>query len=279
MINYIDAIEARVSVRTYDPRTLESEVRRDLESICRGTAGPFGNQVRLELLDLGGVSREELKSLGTYGVIRGARFYILAAVLAGERTMEDVGFCLERAILQATAIGLGTCWLGGTFRRSSFARQLNLGPGEVLPAITPVGYPAERPSLVERAMRRGARARQRRPWAELFFDREGTPLSPAAAGPYERVLEAVRLGPSASNKQPWRIFREDEGFSLYLAETPGYPGNRVGFKLQQVDMGIAMSHFQLAAEELGLKGRWQPLAAPRKGLAPTARWLPGGEGA
>ena len=279
MIRYIDAIEARVSIRTYDPKPLEGEVRRNLEVSCRKAVGPFGNQVRLELLDLGSVPREELQKLGTYGVIRGARFFILAAVLKGERAMEDVGFCLEKAILEATALGLGTCWLGGTFRRSSFARQMILVPGEVLPAITPVGYPAERPSLLERAMRFGAKARQRKPWEELFFEKEGAPLPKAEAGPYGRVLEAVRQGPSASNKQPWRIFKEDEGFSLYLAETPRYPGNRVGFKLQLVDMGIAMSHFQLAAQEMGLRGCWQPLATPRKGLIPMAHWLPRQEGA
>jgi hypothetical protein len=46
-----------------------------------------------------------------------------------------------------------------------------------------------------------------------------------------------------------------------MQRTRGY-GNTLTFKLlniadlQRVDMGIAMCHFEMAAGELGLKGRW-----------------------
>ena len=71
----------------------------------------------------------------------------------------------------------------------------------------------------------------------------------------------VRLGPSASNKQPWRIIKDGNAWHFYLQRTRGY-GDGLTFKLlrladlQRVDMGIAMSHFELTATELGLKGQW-----------------------
>jgi hypothetical protein len=34
-------------------------------------------------------------------------------------------------------------------------------------------------------------------------------------------------------------------------------------RVQRVDMGIAMCHFEFAARELGLKGRWDRSRAPR----------------
>ncbi|MCE5265342.1 MAG: hypothetical protein LLG97_17650 [Deltaproteobacteria bacterium] len=66
------------------------------------------------------------------------------------------------------------------------------------------------------------------------------------------------MAPSASNKQPWRIIRgRGDAFHFYLKRTPGYESLIKDIKLQNVDMGIAMSHFDLSARELGLKGNWK----------------------
>jgi len=72
----------------------------------------------------------------------------------------------------------------------------------------------------------------------------------------------VRLAPSASNKQPWRILRQGNAWHLYLRRTPGYGGGLVSLflaraDLQRVDMGIAICHFELTAGEIGLKGAWE----------------------
>ncbi len=277
MMSYMEAMKKRTSVRAYRPEALKKEDAGALKALCReSSVGPFGNRVRLKFLELAALSREDLKGLGTYGIIRGARQYILAAVQEGEGAQEDVGFCLEKVILGATVLGLSTCWLAGTFRRSNFARRMQLAKGEFLPAITPVGYGASKPGLVYRALGLGLRARRRKPWAELFFQADGTtPLPPEEAGPYRKVLEAVRLGPSATNRQPWRLFKHARGFSLYLAENPRYNSILGKVKPQNMDMGIAMCHFQLAAAELGLAGRWQPPGpgSMEQENGPGLRWI------
>ena len=71
----------------------------------------------------------------------------------------------------------------------------------------------------------------------------------------------VRLGPSASNKQPWRVVKHDRYWRFYLRRTPGYREDLIKrildlCDLQRLDMGIAMCHFELAAREMGLKGKW-----------------------
>jgi hypothetical protein len=109
----------------------------------------------------------------------------------------------------------------------------------------------------------GIASANRLPWEMLFFHGGlSTPLTGEAAGRYALPLEMVRLGPSASNKQPWRVLRTGNDFHFYLRRTPGY---REGFfqrilrlaDLQRIDIGIAMCHFELAATELGLQGRWE----------------------
>ena len=98
-------------------------------------------------------------------------------------------------------------------------------------------------------------------WERLFFDGAfGVPLKRNAAGAFATVLEMVRIGPSASNKQPWRIVRVGEMWHLYLQRTPGYAKRNqvlLGIAdMQRIDMGITMCHFTLTAEELGLCGKW-----------------------
>jgi nitroreductase len=70
----------------------------------------------------------------------------------------------------------------------------------------------------------------------------------------------VRLGPSASNNQPWRAVKDHKGLHFYLKRNAGYNKIFGGMDLQKVDMGIAMCHFELAAEESGLDGGWSEVA-------------------
>jgi len=255
----IETIKKRVSCRSFDGRPLDNNMKEKLRTFFReNTRGPFGNALRFELIDLTEAERAELKSLGTYGVIKGASLFIAGAVVKGARAMEDFGYGMERNILFATTLGLGTCWLGGTLNRAGFARKIGLAAEELMPAISPVGYPAEKRSLTDRAFRFMAKSDKRKPWQELFFDEQpGNPLSKENAGVLEAALEGVRIGPSASNRQPWRIIREGASCHFFLARTPGYDKMLGEIRLQEVDMGIALCHFELAAQELKIPGSWK----------------------
>ncbi len=275
----LDVISRRISVRSYSDRVVEESLRDELDKICSNPGhGPFGLAVRLKMLDMDPLEKADLKTLGTYGVIKGARLYILAAVEEGPGALDDTGYLLEKIILRATAAGLGTCWLGGTFRRAAFATRMNLSPEEMLPAITPVGYPANKISATDSMMRFGARSSKRKPWEELFFAADGqTPLSSKDADDYRDALEAVRLGPSASNRQPWRIVMSAPGtFNLYLKENKIY--NRIlgKIRIQRLDMGIAMCHFELVAHDNELPGRWLTDLPAKQlpGLTYVATWIP-----
>jgi len=257
-----EIIGRRFSCRSYDPRPIDPELRDRLsEVLATSTVGPFGTGVRFELASAGEDDLIALKGLGTYGVIKGCRGFIVGAVERGEKDMEDFGYLLERAILFATDIGLGTCWLGGTFSRSSFSRKISLKEGEVLPAVVAVGHIADKPRWLDSFLRRSSGADRRLSWDDLFFDGTfGKVLSVDTCGQFATALEMVRLGPSASNKQPWRIIRDNGKWHFYLQRTSGYGDRtRALFKLadmQRIDMGIAMCHFELTLREMGVSGEW-----------------------
>ena len=256
------AIRARVSCRTYSSTPMEDEVKENISNCIRSNnTGPFGNAIRFELLDISEMERDEIRKIGTYGVIKNATCYIVGAVEDGPRAMEDYGYCMERIILHSTGLGLGTCWVGGTFRRSGFARRIGVTRSELGPAITPLGYPERRRSFRDSIIRFSAGSKNRKKWSSLFFIKDlSNPISKKSAGKYTQVLESVRLAPSASNRQPWRIVREGKVHHLLLRRTRGYQRVTGRIKLQNLDMGIAMCHFELSARKLGLHGIWKELA-------------------
>ena len=69
-------------------------------------------------------------------------------------------------------------------------------------------------------------------------------------------LEMLRLAPSASNNQPWRILVYPDKFQLYLSRKPGYKKMFGAIDLQMVDMGIAMSHLDLMARKDKHETQW-----------------------
>ena len=260
-MNIVESIHKRYSVRTYSDQRIEEHKLKHLKQFMEeNMKGPFGNMVRLQIVDASEVSKDELKQLGTYGFIKGGKVFIAGAVRTGAYAMEDFGYCMEKAILEATKLGLGTVWLGGFLSRSAFGQKLNLLEDEVIPGVTPIGYAAENRTMVDKLVRTMSRGSKRKSFEELFFEGSiSTPLQSQSCGEYLDVLEAVRWAPSASNKQPWRIIKEEGGntFHLFLKEDKVYNNSIKGVRMQNVDMGIAMCHFEMAALELGLAGVWK----------------------
>ena len=264
-------IKKRISCRSYSDRPLEDKVLQELSlQISSAHTGPFGNQPTFKLIRMDNLTLQEWKKMGTYGVIKNARYFLVGTTKKkSPMAMKDYGYCKEILILKATSLGLGTCWLGGTFKASNFARTVDLQEDQILPTVSPIGYPAEERSRTEKIMRRFAGSDHRKPWSDIFFANDfATPLTLERAGKYSSALENLRLAPSASNKQPWRILLDTakKVFHFYLTRATSYKFLRLVF-LQDIDMGIAMSHFEITAREQGLAGIWQvDTNAPKKTL-------------
>ncbi len=272
-----EIIKKRFSCRTYSEKSIEDKVLQEFVTILNSVhKGPFGNQPKFRLIHITSFTPQEGEKLGTYGVIKNARLFLVGIIKDGPLAMEDYGYCKEEIILKATALGLGTCWLGGTFQSGSFARAVDLQKDELLPTITPIGYPAQRKSLTEKMMRGFAGSDKRKKWAEIFFaDDFATPLTQTHAGIYEEALENIRLAPSASNKQPWRILYDAKHNIFHFFIMRSFSYKLMGIvSLQDVDLGIVMSHFSLTLQEQGIKGKWlvDPNAPKEKTLDYIASW-------
>jgi hypothetical protein len=221
--------------------------------ICRDFR-PFP-QARAELIN---ASPDEILrgAIGSYGKIKGAPTLIaFVGDMKDPYVQEKVGYTGEGIVLEATAMGLATCWVGGWmfFRREVAASLLGIGEHEKVLAVTPVGRPAGEPTLEETAMTGFGLFHTRRPLKEMVAGMESGKL------PYwvKSALEAARLAPSAINRQPWRFHVEPNSITVSMDD----PSFNLGIS-KRLDCGIAMLHIEVAALDSLAKGEWQFLADP-----------------
>ncbi len=264
MNDIVKIVIQRKSIRTYTDEPLSNEVRSQIEEYFTKLDNPWGVKINYTLIDTKGENTNG--KLGTYGVIRNASSFIAATLFDEEFALEALGFELEVLILYLTSLGIGTCWLGGTFNRGEFAKEAKLTEGQIIPIITPIGYPAKKTSLTDKLMRKMSKGDSRKEWNELFFLQDfSNILTKKEAGIYREALEMVRLAPSASNKQPWRIIKETNIYHFFEYSTPGY-SKAFNYDIQRIDMGIAAAHFQLTIKEKKIKGEFavleQQISAP-----------------
>ena len=240
-----EIIRKRRSVRTFDGTKLREEDARAIMEFAEKVENPYAIPIVWKLL-----------YAGEYGlsspVIVGTDVFIAGKMRRVPHAEEAFGYAFEKIVLFAESIGVGTTWIAGTMNRDAFERALALDPGEVMPCVSPVGYPAKKMSIREAMMRKGVRADSRFGFEELFFDGGfETPLTEEKAGALKDALTAVRLAPSAVNKQPWRVVVCGNKAHFYEKRSRGYVSGD-GWDLQKIDMGIALCHFELAAKECGL---------------------------
>jgi nitroreductase len=253
-----EIIKSRSSVRTYLNKPLPTEIKEQINQYISELKEQIDIKVRFRLIDSAVALKESGVKLGTYGMIRGASSFIAAAIGKenSSNNIEKLGYSFEKMVLYATSIGLGTCWVGGTLNRGEFAKAIGLREDELLPVITPVGLASQNMGLQDAMAKLIAGSRKRKSWEKLFYNGDfSINLSQSEAQEYSLPLEMVRLAPSASNHQPWRIVKDKDTFHFYLSRTGGY-GKRYNFDIQKIDLGIAMCHFELTSAEQGMAGGW-----------------------
>ncbi len=250
------AIPYRRSRREFDSTKLDSSLLTHLQAVC-GEFRPFP-QARAEIV---AQSPDEIFKgvIGHYGKIKGA-----PALIAFIGNMDDpyiqekVGYLGEGIILEATAMDLATCWVGGFFRPKVAASVIGTSENERVLAVTPIGYAIKDFSLEERIMTGFGRSHRRKRLAELVtgLDQVKWPQWIISA------LEAATLAPSAINRQPWCFYVEPDSITVSVG-SPKYLSKLEYGISKRLDCGIAMLHIEVAALDCGVQGRWEFMEAPK----------------
>ena len=245
-MNLLEAVWVRRSQRTYLPRPLEEVQREQLGKALAECSRRSGLHLRLVC--------PRVSPFAGQGRLKGAREYLLLAGPAEDPDLEEkCGYWEEELVLTAAAMGLGTCWVGGTYDREACLAQLE--PGETLVCVAAVGIPEGSPA-----------PRPLRPAGELAL------LTDSAPAWFDAGIAAVQRAPSAMNRQGYRFQLRPDG--AVQARLSG------GGSFALVDLGIAKRHFQLGAH--GGVWTWGDggvfhKAAEEKSCGAVI-WRPAGEG-
>ncbi|MBM3175729.1 MAG: nitroreductase [Chloroflexi bacterium] len=247
------AISARRSQRSYDfNRPVEPDLLEQMRQLC-AEFRPFPS-ARAVLVK--GSTDEVFRGLiGSYGRVKDARAFIaFVGDMDCPNVQEQVGYLGEGIILEAAAMGLATCWVGGFFRPDVAASLVGTRGNERVLAVTPVGYAAPAVTLEERAMCRFGLSHRRKPLSRMVSGLE------EAKWPrwIRAALEAARLAPSAMNRQPWSFHVEPDSITVSVT---GFPVDLVVSR--RLDAGIAMLHIEVAALSHGVQGGWEYLENPQ----------------
>lgn len=245
-MNFQDAILKRISTRTFQPQKLKEEdisfIKTTL-SKYKNVNGPFGHSFEFTF-HINDKTEEEGIKVGTYGLLKNVPAFFGGVCENNKESLIDFGYVFEFLIIEFTKHQLDTCWLGGTFKRSQFPQDVK--EGEIIPAISPVGYRKDKRSIVDRMLRSAAQSNNRLPFDTLFVDTDLSPLDKNTLGDITDCLRMVQKGPSASNKQPWRMIidHENKQYHMYIEHTKNY-ARVLNYKIQHLDIGIALAHFEM----------------------------------
>ncbi len=161
-MDFFTVVASRCSVRMFERREIEPDkLRQVLAAAC--AAPSAGNLQAYQIY----VVRQRAKRLALAHASLGQMFIAEAPVdlvfcAVPDRSaikyrargrdlycLQDATIACAYAQLAATALGLGSVWVGA-FDEGAVRRELGLLPGEVPVAILALGHPAERPEPTPR---------------------------------------------------------------------------------------------------------------------------------
>lgn len=220
--SWYDALYRRSSVRKYTGAPDKEQLDR-LGVLCRK-------------LSWQGITVRMFKGPGLKSGIKGTDVY--AVIVAKRGTpMELEGFMGEAFVLEATSMGLGTCWLGAYFYPDIINRNVNLQSDEVVHCVIAIGK-AELPAF----------APKRKELTKVCGMDEAQ-LAELGVWQKEAVL-AARLAPSAVNLQPWKIAADKTSVSILETSV-------IYKKYAPLDRGICMLHAAVGAYYAGREVVWK----------------------
>lgn len=230
MERLFSSIKRRASVRKFSASPVRDEFY-DMKDFADEISN---DDVRIALLSQPEVFKGTIFSKSVTGT------KTCAVIVAKEEEMIKAGYIGEVFALECVHRGLGTCWLGSTYKKSVVKQNVNLMHNERIACVIAFGQcPGSMFS---------ANSDEKKTCEEL------TKMSEkqfASLPEWQRTsVECMRLAPSALNKQECRVeFTENDEIVLYaVSDNSGYC---------EIDCGIAMLHLELGAGHEGVFGEWR----------------------
>ena len=230
MIGMKQAYTERVSRRSYTNRPVS---RSDREKIMKAAAQRSdAGCIRIVPIFEDG---SPFTASSGHVLFTGVRNYlVMAGPEADPDLLEKVGYYGESMVLLIQRMGMGSCWVAGTYNRKKV--KAALAPGERLVCVIPFGHVKPEPTIREKMLAKTIKRRRKKVRDMLVAD--GRPENWVVYG-----VRAATHAPSAMNRQPVRFIYEDGLVSAVVKQEE---------ETDLIDLGIAKLNFEAGAE----RGHW-----------------------
>lgn len=214
MMDIMQAINERHSVRAYKNQAIENDVREKLDAIVKEINEESGLHIVIKYDNPEGFDSK----LAHYGSFRNVSNYIILAGNKNEDIDEKCGYYGEKLVLEAQRLGLNTCWAALTFNKKMVKKLIPAG--EKLCMVIALGY-GENQGVPHKG----------KSLADIGVDAKTMPENVV------RGAEAALLAPTAVNQQKFKI--------QVVNDQPVISISGFGFNTK-VDLGIVKYHFDAA---------------------------------
>jgi nitroreductase len=217
-----ETIYKRKSVRVFSEKPVEI-LENDIDLIKEFNIQPLLDSIRVKVKVL---KKKEVKN---------NRSEYCIAFYSEEKPLhlENIGFIGQQIDLELQSRGLGTCWWGMKKPKKEFKSVDGL---DCMITMT-VGYPKITETRIY------PDGFKRKTLKDIIIN--DTPAD-------IRLIEAVRVAPSAVNLQPWLIEIINNKYNFYLKTPKGFIEKMIK-DMRQIDIGIAMAHLTVQAKADGLQ--------------------------
>lgn len=270
-LELFDLMRARRSCRSFQTRKLTSADYNELmESVRRHSAETeIGKSpVRFEYISA---------PLTVWPTVNASEFLVAIAPKKYDRlAVIDVGRSLQKIVMDATRIGLGTCWIGPGADHASIIRDLgdrfNEEEDHII-CVCAVGYKSGFIPLFIRIF--NAQFRRRLPLSALFFAdpnfKEPLDLETYPFNQFGRTYEICQWAPSSYNGQTTRCVAvmeqngESDADEPHLTRFDFYSTTESRY-YAPVAAGIWCANWEMGCEALGVHGHATVLSCEERGL-------------
>lgn len=243
MMSLYEAIYNRKSTRNYSKKSLSKDMLQNIKNEISLTDKLFqDSEVSLQIRS--GEEMEDFVSglIGSYGKIE-APHYIIAFTSEDRKNLVNLGYVLEKIVLEITRLEVATCWMGSHFDEEELKEEFSTSKGMTPQVLVAFGEPGEG----EVALREDPDEAKRKDLSEIILGEIGE-----VPKDWVEIIDAAKMAPSAMNSQPWRFevgeggthlfIKSGEGIMNKLGETFGNLG-----EMNRIDAGIALRHVKIAA--------------------------------
>lgn len=209
-------IKERHSVRSYLDKKIDKDKVKVLNELIRTINQKADLNIQL-IMDDGDVFD---KFILHYGRLKNCKNYI---ALIGENNSlleEKIGYYGEQIVLKAQELGLNTCWVAGTYKKSSVSAKI--GANEKLVCVIAIGY----------GQTNGIKRKSK--------DIKDVTNSKNYPDWFKKGIEFALLAPTAMNQQKFKFeYIDDENVKAISGRGA----------MTKIDLGIAKYHFELGANK------------------------------